>query len=350
MAQLMIDTDIESVAGLMLLSRLLTDYANMRAVQDKATQASYPIVDIKNSPGDTNHQAELYAAALHGAGAFGTPDTVVEPDPTKLFGKFPVPTGTNVVPLFPQGGVLGVTPGAPTMAPSVPLEPTIAPTNVLPVTTIVAGGATLPSATTATVTTVQTNAPSAPVNGVTVLNADVDSAGLSWDERIHSSSKAKKGDGTWKIKRGLEAGVAQMVTAELMAKKLAHTATAPLAGTLQTGVALVAANPLVPLPPTVPVPPGATGMPVAPVPGQPANVPANIPTPPQAPGAVPVAPVSPVARFREMMSKISAGLGSKAITQENVKAAHEGVGLQQLQQAVLHPEKIPDIERALGLS
>lgn len=373
MAQIMIDTDSEPIAGLMLLSRLLTDYANMRAVADKALADSYgPLQQHEHNP-----QLAAYAAGaqrLTGmvpelAASFGTPDTVMEPDPAKIFGKFPVPTGTNVVPLFPPSGVLGVTPGAPTMAPFVPPAPTIAPANALPVTTIAAGGATLPSATTATATTVLTNAPSAPVNGATVLSADVDSVGLSWDERIHSSSKAKKGDGTWKIKRGLVEGVAQTVTAELMAAKMNATApgvpVAPVAGATNSTVTLPPASPtglvpiFVPTAPTVPVSAvpvfsGPAGLPGA-SPGLPVGIsPVSAQGAPGGAdpgnGAVPPAPVSPVTRFREMMAKISAGLGSKAITQDNVKTAHEAVGLAQLQQAVLHPDKIPLIEAALGLS
>lgn len=33
---------------------------------------------------------------------------------------------------------------------------------------------------------------------------EVDSAGKPWDERIHSSSKAKVKNGTWKLKRGVD--------------------------------------------------------------------------------------------------------------------------------------------------
>lgn len=380
MAQIMIDTDSESIAGLMLLSRLLTDYANMRAVQDKALADSYAKADPLKEHVHPNPQLEVYA----GTGAmldakFGTPDTRVlgmlpelaaafaehgrsEPDPAAIFGKFgPVPTGTNVVPLFPAGGVLGVTPGAPATASSVPLAPTTTQTTALPATTTTAVGSAPLSATTATAPTIPGTALTAPANGVTVLSADVDSAGLPWDERIHSSSKAKKGDGTWKIKRGLEAGVAQAITAAALAAKIATpTTSVPALSTavpqnvpIMSPVPALVSNTPVTLPPTstsaVPVFPGASVLPGATaVPTAPASaVPVSDVS---AAGAVPAAPVSPVVRFREMMGKISAALGNKAITQENVKAAHEAVGLAQLQQAVLHPDKIPDIERALGLS
>ena len=48
--------------------------------------------------------------------------------------------------------------------------------------------------------------------------AAVDSAGFPWDERIHASSKATISDGTWRQKRGVDAGVLAAVTAELIAK------------------------------------------------------------------------------------------------------------------------------------
>jgi hypothetical protein len=45
--------------------------------------------------------------------------------------------------------------------------------------------------------------------------ADVDSGGLRWDERIHSSSRAKVADGTWRQKRGVDAALVTAVEAEL---------------------------------------------------------------------------------------------------------------------------------------
>jgi len=44
----------------------------------------------------------------------------------------------------------------------------------------------------------------------------VDSAGMPWDERIHASTKTFVQNGTWKMKRGVDATVVASVTAELM--------------------------------------------------------------------------------------------------------------------------------------
>lgn len=44
---------------------------------------------------------------------------------------------------------------------------------------------------------------------------DVDSRGLPWDERIHASTKATNGDGSWRNKRGVDKDVLAAVEAEL---------------------------------------------------------------------------------------------------------------------------------------
>lgn len=53
--------------------------------------------------------------------------------------------------------------------------------------------------------------------GATATSAlpDRDADGLPWDERIHSSSKARNADGRWKAKRGVPADVVERVRAEL---------------------------------------------------------------------------------------------------------------------------------------
>lgn len=48
-----------------------------------------------------------------------------------------------------------------------------------------------------------------------------DSSGLLWDARIHSSSRSKNQNGTWKIRRGATAEEVQSVRAELMVQSSA---------------------------------------------------------------------------------------------------------------------------------
>ena len=63
------------------------------------------------------------------------------------------------------------------------------------------------------------NLPPAPaplVADVPVDNSvEVDSAGLPWDERIHSGGKTKLADGTWRDKRGVEDSEREAIVAEL---------------------------------------------------------------------------------------------------------------------------------------
>ena len=48
-------------------------------------------------------------------------------------------------------------------------------------------------------------------------SAELDSAGLPWDKRIHSSSRAKVADGTWRKMRGVDDALVATVEAELRA-------------------------------------------------------------------------------------------------------------------------------------
>ena len=71
----------------------------------------------------------------------------------------------------------------------------------------------------------------------------VDSAGVSWDERIHASSKATVTDGTWRMKRGVDKAVVDAIMPELLG---------------QQPVAITPPMPVMPVMPTEPMP-----MPVA---------------------------------------------------------------------------------------
>jgi hypothetical protein len=55
-------------------------------------------------------------------------------------------------------------------------------------------------------------------------NVELDVAGHAWDERIHSGTRAKNKDGTWRTKRGVSAGVVAQVEAELKGAKPATVA------------------------------------------------------------------------------------------------------------------------------
>lgn len=43
---------------------------------------------------------------------------------------------------------------------------------------------------------------------------DLDSSGLAWDERIHSTGKTQNNNGTWKLRRGVDKQLVEQVKAE----------------------------------------------------------------------------------------------------------------------------------------
>ena len=122
---------------------------------------------------------------------------------------------------------------------------------------------------------------------------ELDAKGLPWDERIHSSNKAKKADGSWHKRKGLADGVFEQVEAELRAQypnvPTAGAASAP------TALPVAAANPA-PEPVQMPQPvaaPQPVPMPVA-MP-QPASMPPAEPMPAPVAAPQPVTPPQPVA-------------------------------------------------------
>ncbi len=106
---------------------------------------------------------------VHGMGPAPVVDT--GPAPTAIFGSAPIPQNEPVV-------------GSPVVAP---------------------------------VTTVQATAP--------IVSGEVDSSGMPWDARIHSSSRQKlaKGGG-WKLRRGVDPAIVAAVEAELRGSVVAPVA------------------------------------------------------------------------------------------------------------------------------
>lgn len=77
----------------------------------------------------------------------------------------------------------------------------------------------------------------------------VDSAGLPWDERIHSSSRNTVADGTWRRKRGVDEALVQQVEAELRGAPKLHVG---------AGIPTAPSAPTAPAP--APVPPVAAAV------------------------------------------------------------------------------------------
>lgn len=136
------------------------------------------------------------------------------------------------------------------------------------------------------------NAPSAPTAAPT---GERDSAGIPWDERIHSSTKGKNKDGTWSRRRNTPDQVFDGVMAELKAANTSRT------GEAAQGAGLV--PPPVPAPPTtspVPSPP-----PVAPAASSPA------------PAGSLIDPKSPTA-FPDIMRLVTSSQTAGKVTTEQV--------------------------------
>lgn len=124
---------------------------------------------------------------------------------------------------------------------------------------------------------------------------ELDSAGLPWDARIHSRAKTKIANGTWKFARGIATGLIDSVTAELKS---------------------VMAIPA----PSVPMPPK------------------NVPVPPELDPMIP-----PSETFQTLIGKITAGMAAKKITQVQVLAVLNAVGIPTMPLIPTRPDLIPSI-------
>lgn len=362
MAQLMIDTDTESVAGLMLLSRLLTDYANLKAANQRTLEASAPkapkidVGPLPSGPLEPCAGAPVSNAAGWNLGTMDLDDSPSESDIAPVthpsyagagvnFGENAQPVG-NVLPFRHASatGIPGLTP-PPTIT-GLPRLSVNTAGNLPAVTNTVPS--TLPTVQTAAGATAVASAP----KGATAIT-ELDGAGVPWDERIHSSGKTKKADGTWTMKKKLPEGLHQQITQELLVKQ---------------GRSLgMSANPSTSLPEGLPPIPNTVSLPPLPQQSQ-----GGLPLPQQTPMAHPVAnglpgqgqpstvggglpPIpadtqNPLLRFRAMMKKISDAQTAKLITPDQVAMAHKGLGLEQLQLFITQPDLIPQMELLLGLT
>lgn len=107
--------------------------------------------------------------------------------------------------------------------------------------------------------------PATPVPAAQSLSGEVDADGVQWDARIHSSSKAKNKDGTWRTRRGVDDSVLNAVKAET--PKVATPAYVPPVG-------------IVPAVPAIPNAPVSAPV-VAAIPQAPIAAPVQATPPPQ---------------------------------------------------------------------
>lgn len=129
-----------------------------------------------------------------------------------------------------------------------------------------------------------------------------DSTGLPWDERIHSKGANRlNADGTWRKRRGVDAGLVAQVEAELRG--------AVPAAPIVTPVATMPIPAPIPMPMPVsgegaPTPPTPLAPVAAPMPVGPAAAPATLPaTPPLAPAAAPTHGEIDFGQFMQRMAE-----------------------------------------------
>lgn len=147
--------------------------------------------------------------------------------------------------------------------------------------------------------------PAVPAPPGPVVAAELDVRGMPYDARIHASNRAKKIDGSWKNRRGVDAALVATIEAQN------KPGNAPTPG-VSTMVA--------------PARPTASGA------ASPATSAGTAPPPPPPPpptdGAVaPVAAVPSAIDFRGLMQKIQAASAAGKLSDEQVNTAFASVGL-----------------------
>ena len=187
---------------------------------------------------------------------------------------------------------------------------------------------------------------------------EVDSQGLPWDNRIHSGSRAKVADGSWRQKRNLDPNVLAQVEGELRTTMgLPHAPESAPAAASPAGVFAPAAPEAV-----APPPPPAAAVPVPPpfVPNvEPIAAPAVItPPPPTAPAGAATtaspsshsgAAIAPVT-FPMLMQKITQAFTAKTLDQPTIQAACQAVGLPSLPMLASRPDLVAQVATILGIA
>lgn len=284
--QIIIDTDRDSqhhiLAACEFLQELMTPKVEVISPADNPSTGRDPtIAELTTALQARNASATPPAPTLTeslAAAGLPPPPSLDLPSPAAVFGGAAVQ-----VPLPPPA-----IPPAPTVATGAPLSPTAA------------------------------TAPIVAPGGV-----EKDARGLPWDHRIHSSSKNKNANGTWRAKKGMNDGgeLVRKVEAELMQ---AMAAPGPATVTLPAGM-----DPAAPPPPEVVTPPasvvfGATG-------GTPV-------VPPPPPGVV-----DQTLSFPGLMTLLTPAMAAGRINTALLTEACVAVGIPSLPLLATRPDLVPAV-------
>lgn len=171
--------------------------------------------------------------------------------------------------------------------------------------------------------------PPPPVAVAAVPVAAVDATGLPWDARVHSESKAKNKDGSWRTRRNLVPGLLEAVTAELRGS--VATLTVPAQPATAADVAAVAVPPP---PPPVSLPaPGAVVVPPPPS----VSLPGVPPPPPPAAAVLPGNGTQPL-DFPTLMKKITQATMTGKLRQDEIPPMLKLLGVDSLTALAAKPD------------
>ena len=170
-----------------------------------------------------------------------------------------------------------------------------------------------------------------PGNAQTVVDpsnlVETDKHGLPWDHRIHSESRTKVADGSWRKKRGCDAGLVAQVESELRQVMSATGPTIDFDAQHCTGHVDYAPESRVPPPP------------------------AAVVTPPPPPTAVVTPPAPPASadindakqQYTALIGRASAAIGSKRVTLDAVNAVCALHGVPALPLLINRPDLVPTV-------
>jgi len=191
---------------------------------------------------------------------------------------------------------------------------------------------------------------------------EVDAMGMPWDARIHSGSRARVADGSWRQKRNLDPNVLAQVESELRQTMGLPAPASGATSSVTTVPSLPIAPPVAPIQPAAVVSPesafAAAVAPVA-VPVPPPFVPnvvTSVAPPTTTPaivsaGAVTTAsPSSATVTFPALMQKITQAFAAKQLDQATIQSACQQVGLPSLPMLASRPDLVGQVANILGLA
>lgn len=201
-------------------------------------------------------------------------------------------------------------------------------------------------------------APTAPIDLSKVqppvpASAELDSAGLPWDKRIHSSSRAKVADGTWRKLRGVDDALVASVEAELRAVQAIPAPTlhhhAPLPADTPAVVVLTSEqHAAAHAPATVPAPPAPTAA-LAEMQAKLAAAENPVPAPPAPATSAPLpvdldAAGQPAMTFADLMRHVTPMLVAGKLPQDKLLAITAEFGLPHLAALGARPDLVEAVK------